>query len=379
MSEPTRLPVFLRARRSGRRVCAIVIALCAIAGSAFAKIGESYAQVLQEARQDKDAVAITPWDYDGKPALRVQYRNTDVIHHMFSTQGREIGFYWYANHEVTWKEVAVIQRVFKTKWHRTQLSPHWTTWESLDGMVLGVQSKALHILQLNAIEQLPAVATNEAGLHRVPTAQEDSAIDRFLDSPLPAATQASPVASKPTPTDQNDCLPFALEALARLKKSSHWAEIAGFTWIEDGKKIGGHAVVFYQPTEKSNVWMYDRSGSLDLKTRSHDLNEIVAALNQRIRSNLIVESPRWLENDDSRTEFASNTSNQQPAWEKTGTTTAERTAQPIGAIILIMAVTAFGVFLRYAGVRLWPIAILSEPVYLMIEAIRHHRKYGPQP
>src|SRR5512133_3557603 len=109
MSEPTRLPVFLRARRSGRRVCAIVIALCAIAGSAFAKIGESYAQVLQEARQDKDAVAITPWNYDGKPALRVQYRNTDVIHHMFSTQGREIGFYWYANHEVTWKEVAVIQ------------------------------------------------------------------------------------------------------------------------------------------------------------------------------------------------------------------------------------------------------------------------------
>jgi hypothetical protein len=125
--------------------------------------------------------------------------------------------------------------------------------------------------------------------------------------------------------------------------------------------------------------MYDRSGSLDLQTRSHDLNEIVVALNQRIRSNLRVESPRWLENDDSRTEFASNTSNQQPAWEKTGTTTAEGTAQPIGAIILIMAVTAFGVFLRYAGVRLWPIAILSEPVYLMIEAIRHHRKYGPQP
>lgn len=340
MSEPTRLPVFLRARRSGRRVCAIVIALCAIAGSAFAKIGESYAQVLQEARQDKDAVAITPWNYDGKPALRVQYRNTDVIHHMFSTQGREIGFYWYANHEVTWKEVAVIQRVFKTKWHRTQLNPHWTTWESHDGMVLGVQSKALHILQLNAIEQLPAVATNEAGLHRVPTTHEDSAIDRFLDSPLPAATQASPVASKPTPTDQNDCLPFALEALARLKKSSHWAEIAGFTWIEDGKKIGGHAVVFYQPTEKSNIWMYDRSGSLDLQTRSHDPNEIVAALNQRIRSNLRVESPRWLENDDSRTEFASNTSNQQPAWKKTGPMTPYQVGQLMGRLIVLIMLLA---------------------------------------
>jgi hypothetical protein len=354
-----------------------VIALCATAGSAFAKIGESYGQVLQEARQDKDAVAITPWDYDGKPALRVQYRNTDVIHHMFSTQGREIGFYWYANHEVTWKEVAVIQRVFKTKWHRTQITPHWTTWESLDGMVLGVQSNALHILQLNAIEQLPAVATNEAGLHRLRTAQEDSAIDRFLDSPLPAATQASPVASKPTPTNRNDCLVVATEAYARLQKSAYWAKIAGFTWFENANEVGGHAVVFYQPTANSNIWMYDKSGSYEIHTESHELDEIIGALNASLGGSTIrIESPRWLESGGKDKEFTS--ADRQPAWSSVTKSASQRTNEQTGsgaqAVVAIGFAIAVGVGLRYAGIRLWPLYIVAGPVYNLIEYFRSYRR-----
>ena len=151
------------------------------------------------------------------------------------------------------------------------------------------------------------------------------------NTPLSAPKPAVPA---PTASDQNDCLPFAIEALARLKKSSHWAEIAGFTWIEDGKKIGGHAVVFYQPTEKTNVFMYDRSGSYDLQTRSHDLAEIIAALNQLTRDNLRVESPRWLESDDSKEEFASSESDRQPNWSSTAPTTREQTAEQITIVFL---------------------------------------------
>jgi hypothetical protein len=166
-----------------------------------------------------------------------------------------------------------------------------------------------------------------------------------LKQPLAPALKPGPLAPKPavptaTPADQNDCLPFALEALKRLKKSSHWAEIAGFTWIENGKRIGGHAVVFYQPTEKTNVFMYDRSGSFDLQTRSHDLGEIIDALNQLTRDNLRVESPRWLENDDSRKEFASSKSDRQPVWSSTGTTTPEQIGELIGRLTFAMLVLA---------------------------------------
>ena len=60
-------------------------------------------------------------------------------------------------------------------------------------------------------------------------------------------------ANKP---NQNDCLLVATEAYARLQKSAYWAKIAGFTWFENAKDVGGHAVVFYQPTADSNIWMY---------------------------------------------------------------------------------------------------------------------------
>jgi hypothetical protein len=219
MRETTRLPVFLRAWRGGSKVCALVlVALLGLAGNAFGKIGESYAQVLAEARQDRDALAITPWDYDGQPSLRVEYRNKDVIHHVFNAQGTESEFYWYANHEVTWKEVAVIQRIFKTKWHREQITPEWTTWVSQDNLLLAVAGKELHILTPDAVAK--ASVKEEAGLHRAQTAQEESTIDEFLNSPpgspLPTPPAAPSVASKPAPTgDQNDCLPFAVESLAR--------------------------------------------------------------------------------------------------------------------------------------------------------------------
>ena len=59
----------------------------------------------------------------------------------------------------------------------------------------------------------------------------------------------------------------------------------------------------------------DKSGSYEIHTKSHDLHEIIAVLNQTLRTvNIKIESPRWLDNNDSKNEFASSQSNQQPTW-----------------------------------------------------------------
>jgi len=105
--------------------------------------------------------------------------------------------------------------------------------------------------------------------------------------------------------------------------------MSAFTWSEKGRVIGGHAVVFYQPTENSNVFMYDAGGSYDLFTQSHDLDEIVTALNQSLQKTAIrVTAPRWLDSEGSRKEFAVSKSDRQPAWwsPSTGSTTTEQTA-----------------------------------------------------
>jgi hypothetical protein len=49
-------------------------------------------------------------------------------------------------------------------------------------------------------------------------------------------------------------------------------------------------------------------------------------------------------------------------------------ADDINTVLIVAVVIGFGVMLRYGGIRLWPIAILSEPVYLIIEAIRAKRR-----
>ena len=185
-------------------------------------------------------------------------------------------------------------------------------------------------------------------------------------------------------SDQNDCVIVATEALARLKKTASWAKMAGFMWTENTTEIDGHVVVFFQPTQSTNVFMYDKSGSYDLHTKSHDLNEIAVALNQLLRdSEIRVESPRWLENDDSREEFASSKSNQQPSWSSSrsistrelgaGVEHENAITRTIIPILCLCAFTVFGVFCRYAGVRLWPIYILSGPVYHALEEVRRRR------
>jgi hypothetical protein len=93
---------------------------------------------------------------------------------------------------------------------------------------------------------------------------------------------APQVQTKEPPTGTfNDCLIVATEMYARLKTTAVWARVAQFKLYDtDGKPIRGHAAVFYQPTEGSTVFVYDkRMGSLDLHTTSHEIDEILIALN----------------------------------------------------------------------------------------------------
>ena len=89
-------------------------------------------------------------------------------------------------------------------------------------------------------------------------------------------------------TNQTKRLPSCgYRSLCATEKERTWAKIAGFTWFENAKKIGGHAVVFYQPTADSNIWMYDKSGSYETHTKSHELDEIIGALNASLGGSTI--------------------------------------------------------------------------------------------
>jgi hypothetical protein len=119
---------------------------------------------------------------------------------------------------------------------------------------------------------------------------EPEAVQGFLEEygPTKSANQATPAPAttprvEPRSRSPKDCLIVATEAQARLSKSAYWSRIAGFVLSNNGKLVAGHAVVFYQPTSSSDVFIYDEDGSLDLHTRTHELTEIIDAYNSRLQ------------------------------------------------------------------------------------------------
>ena len=404
----------------------ILFASLALATSAMAKIGETYGQVHTEARQDRDTVAMRVVNWQGRTALLVQYRNGDIIRHVFGTNNREIAFYWWADHRITDREIGIVMRILRTRWHATQsIGPRWSNWLSDVGrLAMGVDgSNYLCILDLNRLNEIPG--------------GDDSQQQR-------AAADAPP----PSSLSKSDCLIVATEAYARLSKTAHWSRVSAFMWVEDGKPVGKHAVVFYQPSADSNIFMYDRNGSQDLRTQSHDLTAIISALNQITPGSLYAQSPQWLNGEDDAStatttreqrgnkfakdvvdaaekhyeEWKRKNSESQAlsrhfvyakeeglhrvdtaqegdsAQEDSAPAVADATPAPvstpvmtgavghsvsanvhaiaddINTVLIVAVVIGFGVMLRYGGIRLWPIAILSEPVYLIIEAIRANRR-----
>jgi hypothetical protein len=235
-----------------RKLVTIIVATLALATSAMAKIGETYAQVKSEAQQDRDTVSMSVGDYYGRTLLQVQYRNGDAIRHLFGSNGREIAFYWRANHNVTDREIGIVMRIFKTRWYAVRAAnPQFLKWESANGLVMVVDSNFMSIFDQSRISEVPAPSEND-----------------------------DPQQSAP-PVDKKDCLIIATEAFARLSKTSQWARIVKFTLNKDGKPVTGHAACLYQPNAGSNVYMYDQDlGSLNLQTESHELSEIAPVLSQ---------------------------------------------------------------------------------------------------
>ena len=285
-------------------VMLVVIALSA----AQARIGQTSDQVIQDAGREK-AVSVQWVESLGRTTmLRVQYHD-DVILHLFGSDGREIAFYYYATKGLKPEDVDNIQRVYHTTWRGMGNDGGVFSWESVNGLHMTAERLEgydyLAIFDMSRVHELPEIRRASPAPPSVVVATPSPATPAAVfDKPTVAATP-----------DEKDCLLVATEAYARMQKTADWSKIAGFVWLQNKKKIGGHAVVFYQPTQNSNVWMYDKSGSYEIHTKSHDLNEIIAVLNQTLRTvNIKIESPRWLENNDSKNDFASTQSNQQPIW-----------------------------------------------------------------
>jgi hypothetical protein len=240
-----------------RKLVTIVVAIVALAASATAKIGETYQQVIADAQQDRDTADIG-WDKERPRTLVVWYLNGDVLGHQFGGDGREIAFDWLTKHDITDGEIAKVMRVFRARWRAVQSKVGWRSWETESGLRMGVRGRYLSILDMN---RLTEIEENNPG------------------------TVTSTPAPRPAPSrSPNDCMIIATEAYNRLKPPvSHWANIAQLNVIENGKDVGGHAVLFYQPEAGGNVFMYDAGGTADMFTQSHDLSTLIESANERFR------------------------------------------------------------------------------------------------
>jgi hypothetical protein len=269
----------------------VMLALVALS-TAQAKIGQTPREVIQDARLEK-AVGVQWIEFLGKQLLQVQYHD-DFVCHLFGTDGREIAFYYVAIKGLKPEDVEKLKRRYRTTWRGTGTDGRLFSWESTNGLSMVAERcqgyDLLVIFDTSKTREIPEIR------NAVPAPALASA---------PAATPVPPahldfVPDKPSKAE-NDCLLVATEAYARMQKTAYWAKIAGFTWIKDGKIIGKHAVLFYQPTKSSNVFMYDRDGSLPIATQSHDLNEIINSLNELFgtaKVPLRAQSARWTDADD---------------------------------------------------------------------------------
>ena len=284
-----------------------IIATLVLASSAFGMIGQTPDQVIQDARREK-AVSVQTVEFLGRSMLQVQYHD-DVVCHLFGADGREIAFYYYATKGLKPEDVDKLQRRYRTTWRGTGIEDGHFGWQSDSGLYMGAERLEgydyLAIFDMSRIQEIPEIrnAVPAPALASAPAATP-ARVAAPAVAPVPPA-HLDFVPDKPS-KDENDCLLVATEAYARMQKTAYWAKIAGFTWIKDGKVIGKHAVLFYQPTESSNVFMYDKDGSLPIATQSHDLNEIINSLNELFgtaKVPLRAQSARWTDDANDWNQF----------------------------------------------------------------------------
>jgi hypothetical protein len=194
-------------------------------------------------------------------------------------------------------EIDYYQNRFDTEWK--QLTAQWKVLDSQALVVIAqIQSQGNTVqraqLLISIWDQMDQIARRQDEMLAAAKRDTPRLID--MDKALKEAAWAQMQADQrrapvilPRDPNPNDCLIIATEAFNRLQKTSNWARIAGLRFIAEGK-IARHAVVFFQPTPDSKIWMYDASGSIDLDTQSHDLEQITPALKSLVTN---LESVEW--------------------------------------------------------------------------------------
>jgi hypothetical protein len=269
-----------------KKILALValVLLCAVS-QAGAKIGDTQDQVIRFAQKQEDIAQIrTRWD-GGNPAIDVVYTDSTTLTHVFGANGREIAQYLYAPMRLTDAQVKEIQRIYHTSWRGMGTTGGVYSWESASNLYMAAFRRETYdyllIWDRNNIGEINTIASN--------------ALKTIQPAPVPQS--AAPVApeSRPVSGDSEpDCLIVATKKYWELKPTGIWERIGRFN--ENTIAPGGHAVLFYQPTPRSRVVMYDKIfGSLELPTQSHALNEILAALNQLFGGNYNFQYPRWID------------------------------------------------------------------------------------
>ena len=253
--------------------------MLALAGSAFGKIGETPEQVIARSKRNAwgDIIGIQADNWQNNPLVHVHYRDGAIVTHIFGVSGRQIAMFSYAPKGFTAKDVAEIQGLYRTTWRGTGTEDGLFSWESTSG--LGMTAKRYVGYDFVTIVDLSKKA-------------ELSDYAQWLKRELDFRPELAPSKGEP-----QDCLLVATEAYARLKNTAYWVKIAKFVITKDGKVVGGHAALFFQPTQNSNVFMYDRDeGSSDLHTQSHDPLTLELALQNVYGNGYAARSVGWIEN-----------------------------------------------------------------------------------
>ena len=89
----------------------------------------------------------------------------------------------------------------------------------------------------------------------------------------------------------NDCAIVATEAHSRLRDSAVWDRIIFFKAIDLATLRGfGHAITVWQIEKGGPIYVYDAAGTIQLKTHSRKLADIITELQDRIPSVLFIEA-----------------------------------------------------------------------------------------
>jgi hypothetical protein len=268
----------------------IIIATFALASSAFGAIGE------------------TPEQFEtGKPIEVTKYKQGTVLMKWAGPKVVHMGLFdpvsegqkcvmetfWFRDgHALSTAEIAkfLAPYVHLVSTHETlnDGTNTYTFWRADDGIVFSV-------VMYNMNDHLLSVMTMQVWkqAYEAKALAAIAAYNKRDEGLKPAQGEQNEAAVE---SGQRDCLIVATEAHARLSKTAYWARIAGFRINKNSDVVGSHAVVFFQPTASSNVFMYDKTGSLDLGTQSHDSTELTAAVNRLLSRDYGVEDTKWVGN-----------------------------------------------------------------------------------